>query len=280
MLKDITKQALYAVAPQTMAAVMSMRARAHSHRLVRQWGLHDLNQRLLRQLGSSVVAGPFAGMTLTPMTHDEHLGPFLLGTYESELHPWFEQLPRIKFAQIVDVGAKFGYYAVGLARRFPGTPVVTFDTDPWARAALREMADANEVRHITVRGFCSPDWFKTSLRDHSLVISDCEGYERELFPAIQSHTLETTTMLIELHEALAPGATDAVISKVRHTHEVQWVQSRAAPAPPDIPEVTSFSREEMDRLAREIRPPQEWVLLTPKAASSQLGLPESRAGRF
>jgi hypothetical protein len=124
MLKDVMKRAVYALAPQTTVTLMSMRARAHSHRLVREWGLYDLNQRLIREVGSSVVGGPFAGMALTPMTQAEHIGPFLLGTYESELHPWLERLIEIEFAQLVDVGAKFGYYAIGLARHLAPPPAL------------------------------------------------------------------------------------------------------------------------------------------------------------
>jgi hypothetical protein len=126
--KTLAKWAMTAVAPQTATVIMSARARAHSQRLARQWGLIDLNRRLVSHLGAVVQAGPFRGMALTPMTHDEHLGPYLLGTYESELHPWIEHLTGRRFRQVLDVGSKFGYYAVGL-----GAPVAV-DTDRGVRS--------------------------------------------------------------------------------------------------------------------------------------------------
>ena len=135
------------------------------------------------------------------------------------------------------------------------------------------MAGANRVTDLVeVKGYCSPDWFDTALREHALIISDCEGYERDLFPSIRTRALLTATLLIELHEAMAPGATEAVMSKFRHTHDAQWVQSHSDRAI-EWPGVESLSIEELESVAREIRPPQEWVLLTPKAATGHFGLP-------
>jgi hypothetical protein len=122
-------------------------------------------------------------MELTPMTHLEHLGPFLLGTYEYELHPWWVSLTRGEYAQIVDVGAKFGYYAVGLARYFPETPILAFDTDWWARAACREMATANRASNVHLEKYCSPRWLDQNLQPRALIVCDCEGFERGAFGA-------------------------------------------------------------------------------------------------
>ena len=160
MCKTWVKKAFFTVAPQTATKVMSARARAHSQKLVKEWGLFGLNDKLIREIGNRVISGPFKGMTLSPMTYEEHIGPFLLGTYEMELQPWLERVFTQSFEQIIDVGAKFGYYAVGLAQQFPQTPVVAFDTDHWARKALQEMITANRVGGISIQGFCSPDWLK------------------------------------------------------------------------------------------------------------------------
>src|SRR4051812_22639963 len=176
-IKRAVKRALTAVAPGAAPALLSAGARAHSHRLIREWGLLDLNQKLLNRLGPMVQGGPFRGMTLSSMTHAEHLGPFLLGTYEAELHPWVEQVCQRRYAQVLDVGAKFGYYAVGLARRMPDTPVVAFDTDPWARRATREMTATNRTPEVVATGFCSPRWLDRHLAPNSFILTDCEGYE-------------------------------------------------------------------------------------------------------
>ena len=85
-MKRLLKRTLLAVLPEWTAQLLSARARAHSHRMVKEWGLTALTEKLLVALGPDVRSGPFQGMKLTPTTHLEHLGPFLLGTYEFELH--------------------------------------------------------------------------------------------------------------------------------------------------------------------------------------------------
>lgn len=260
-LKRLLKRTLFAVAPRAATAVMSARARAHSHRLVREWGLVELNGKLIDRFGPAVQAGPFRGMTLTPACRAEHLGPFLLGTYEHELHPWLERVRGGRFAQVLDVGAKFGYYAVGLARWMPETPVVAFDTDWWARAATREMAAANRTPNVTAAGFCSPRWLDRHLLPGAFVFSDCEGYEGELFGRAASPALDSATLLIELHDALAPGVGDAVRRRFAATHRAEVV---AGSDPPAAGADLSFLTPDEARAAvREHRGPQEWILLTP-----------------
>ena len=91
-LKSVIKRSLFAVAPQTATALISARARAHSHRLLKEWGIFEIDQRLIEELGCHVLSGPFRGLQLTRMAWEEHIGPHLLGTYEMELHPWWEQV--------------------------------------------------------------------------------------------------------------------------------------------------------------------------------------------
>jgi hypothetical protein len=225
--------------------------------------LLDLNRKLADYFGPTVQAGPFRGMTLSPMTHQEALGPFLLGTYEAELHPWLERIVHGRFAHVLDVGAKFGYYAVGLARRMSGVPVVAFDTDPWARAATAEMAAANAAPAVTPAGFCSPRWLDRHLPPHSFILSDCEGYEAELFARTKTRAMDSATLLVEVHDNLIPGVGAAVRKRFGHTHTVAsvWTGERAA-AEVDLAFLTP---DEAAAAVREIRDPQEWLLFTPRA---------------
>jgi hypothetical protein len=79
VLKHTARDLLLQAAPRWAAAIMSARARRHSHRLVSAWGYPRLNEKLTSRLGRRVLGGPFAGMVLTPAADAEHLGPFLLG---------------------------------------------------------------------------------------------------------------------------------------------------------------------------------------------------------
>jgi hypothetical protein len=259
--KRLVKRVLTSVAPQMTTAVLSARARAHSHRLYRAWALLDLNRKLVEHFGSTVKDGPFRGMTLSPMTHQEHLGPFLLGTYEAELHPWLETIAAKQFSQILDVGAKFGYYAVGLSRLFPGTPVIAFDTDRWARAATREMATVNRTPDVSPAGFCSPGWLDRHLQPLSFILSDCEGFEGELFSQTSTPSLDSATLLIEMHDYLVPGVGAAVRERFARTHTLATVTSGGGRYPST--DLSFLSPSEAATAVNEYRPQQEWLLLTP-----------------
>jgi hypothetical protein len=262
--RRLLKRALFAIAPETATAIQSARARAHSHRCVREWGLLDLNRKLLDRFGPTVQNGPFRGMVLTPQAQQEHLGPYLLGTYESEVHPWIEALVGRPFTQVLDIGSKFGYYAVGLARRMPETPVTAFDTDWWARRATAEMAMANRTPTVTPAGFCSPRWLDRHLRPGSFILSDCEGYEGELFSQTRTPALDTATLLVEIHDNLVPGVGSAVRIRFAPTHSIEAVAARALEVPTHLEFLTP---SEAQIASREIRGPQEWLLLTPHATS-------------
>jgi hypothetical protein len=270
MIKQLLKKTLFRLAPETMTAIQSARARAHSHRLVKQWGLVELNNKLLERFGTVVLSGPFRGMTLTPMSYAEHLGPFLLGTYEAELHPWLEQIisQGHHHAEVLDIGAKFGYYAIGLARRIPGSRVWAFDTDRWARRATREMAATNQTPLVSVAGFCSPRWLNRHLLPGSFFLVDCEGYEGELFSGrTVTQALDTATVLVEIHDDLVPGVGKKVRERFSATHDVQSVTSSGGgtAARPDLPVDLSFlTPTEATSATHEVRGAQEWLLFTPR----------------
>jgi hypothetical protein len=232
---------------------------------VRELGCSALNEKLLEQFGNRVLHGPFAGITLSPETHREHLGPFLLGTYESELHPVWSSIFGMRFNLLIDVGAKFGFYAVGLAKHFPGSKVIAFDTDPWARKATREMIVANDVQ-VEVQGFCSPDWLQGHLPDGSFIFSDCEGYEAALFGSGEVRNLQSATMLIEIHEELCPGVTELLRGKFARSHQITIIPARADRLE-TVPELAQLSEIEREMAVNEYRPvDQAWMFLSRKAS--------------
>ncbi len=203
-MKQLFKKWMHRLAPGYAATFFAARSRAHSHRIVREWGSKELNDGLIQRFGRQVLSGPFKGMTLTSETEKELLGPYLLGTFESEIHPWIEQAISRQFTTYVDVGAKFGFYSVGFALNAKSARSIAFDIDPWARKAMQEMAKANSVINLDIRTFCSWDWIVKSLPPNSFVLSDCEGYESVLFQDV-SESLRSATLLIETHDHEVPG---------------------------------------------------------------------------
>jgi hypothetical protein len=259
--KHFLRDAGYRLAPQLTTAVVSSRARAHSAALIKEWGLFDLNQKLIAEIGHTVRGGPFAGMTLTPSAEQQHVGPYLLGTYELELHRWVEECARERFTEIVDVGSSFGYYAVGLARRFPQTSVLAFDTDWWARRAVAEMAAANRVPNITIKSKCSPAWLEAHLQPSSLIVSDCEGYERVLFFGAPVPALATSTLIVELHDDTPGELVTRFRERFSATHAIEAVNGRSTT--PRVDGIKGLTGPELDRVSHEVRGPQSWVYLRP-----------------
>ena len=70
-----------------------------------------------------IRSGPFAGMRYVDTATEGALVPRLLGTYESELHPYLKRFAAEGCEDVIDVGCAEGYYAVGLARLMPGALV-------------------------------------------------------------------------------------------------------------------------------------------------------------
>ena len=262
-MKASIKGALLKMFPRAATQVFSARARVYSQAVAKSLGCIRLNNKIIQQFGNKVLHGPFSGMVLSPETRREHLAPFLLGTYESELHDLWGSVFQMKFDQILDGGAKFGFYAIGLARRFPGIPILAFDTDPWAQKAMREMCSANDVK-IKVLGFCSPEWMHTNLQKNAFVFSDCEGYELALFGSVEIPNLSSATMLIEIHEQFSPGATRLIQTNFSGSHKITIVVTKLQGA--DFPaELASFSEDERKMAVTEYRIGQQsWMFLKPK----------------
>ncbi len=261
--KQLVKNVMWRIAPEWIASVFSARARAHSQRVLAEWGLPELNRKLFERLGDRVLSGPFAGMVLTPMTSREQMGPCLLGSYESELHAAWSTVFRGSYARVIDVGAKFGYYAVGLGRMWPTASVFAFDTDWWARRAVREMARANGVANIEVRGFCTPAWLREGAGEPAFIISDCEGYEAALFAPPVIAALRTATLIIETHDQFVPGVSERLERGFGGTHLVRTFQRGSAPRRSPV-DLAFLPERERGLATREVSPRQVWLLCLPK----------------
>jgi hypothetical protein len=267
-MKQLVKRVLYAIAPRWTTALISARARVHSHRVLASWGCGRVHRKLVERFGGRVQEGPFAGLTLTAMTQAEQIGPYLLGVYESELDEAWALVLRKPYTQIIDIGAKFGYYAVGLARKYPTASVVAFDTDWWARKAVREMAAANRTGNVEVKGFCSPEWLARHAQEAALIISDCEGHEAVLFGPSTISKLRSATLIIETHDCWAPGVSARLREAFGETHSVLVYGNHASRRAPTSP-LDFLSEPERQLAIHEVRPSQTWLLCLPKIGPNQ-----------
>jgi len=266
--KKNIKSAMYALMPRYSTVFFSCRARAHAHKIYQQWGCRKILDSIIDRYGTRVLSGPFKGVALIPSIYVEHTSPYLLGTYERELSDAWETLFSGSYKQILDVGAKFGFYAVGLALRFPDIPVIAFDTDPWARGVTSEMAAANNViGNVAVESYCNKDWLKERLLEDSLIVSDCEGYEAILFSSPHPENLKSATLLIETHDHEVAGVTAMLEKQLSRSHRISKIPSQSEEAVPPVD--LSFLTTDQQRLAvSDMRPGQFWLVAYPQHGSN------------
>ena len=224
----------------------------------------------------TVLHGPFAGMRYpAARAAGSALIPKILGSYERELHPVIERLVHTTYSDIVDIGCAEGWYAIGLAMRLPGVWVHAFDTDEQARVLCRAMAEANGVAdRVQIRSHCSEQALLTlALGPRALVVSDCEGYEAELFTPEVARRLARHDLLIEVHDRVDPALGPRLRERFAATHEVVVVDSvddTRKLRNYDFAELRPFDATERRQMLSEGRGMvMEWLFLTSRHRVSE-----------
>jgi len=222
------------------------------------------------RVGGRVHDGPFAGMRYIDTAFGSAYVPKLLGIYERELNPFIDQACALNFPLIVDVGAAEGYYAIGMALRNPSARVIAFETEQKGRAALKEMAELNNVTsHLEIHGKCTPQDLAQILAtsDRALILCDAEGDEESLLNIQAVPMLAHTHLLVEMHEFVSPGITQRVTKRFAATHNVQpiWQEDRHRS---DLPFATLgtrlLPRSYLDWSVSEWRPARmSWLWMEP-----------------
>ncbi|MBV9783323.1 MAG: hypothetical protein JO264_05845 [Acidisphaera sp.] len=176
--------------------------------------------------GGVVQFGPFAGTRLARESSwgDGDIAAKLLGVYEQELHATLAGFARRRYAAIVNIGCAEGYYAVGLARLFPSTPVLAFDVSEAAQRITRANAAENGLGdQVSAAGFCGAEHLASlgARYETMLCVIDCEGFETELVtPAALAGGLKGCDFLIECHDFTKPGITNSLLAVLASSHEV------------------------------------------------------------
>ena len=186
----------------------------------------------LTQVGNAVQAGPFAGMVLPAdldgADYQRDLLPMLMGVFEGELSPAIEALIKRKPGLVINVGAAEGYYAVGLARALPDSRVVAYEMLESARASCRQVADANGAS-IELRAECTVAELNAVLDGPAALVVDCEGGEVHLLDPETVPALKDCDMLVECHDMILPGATQAIVDRFAGTHRIERIDEGVRP---------------------------------------------------
>lgn len=265
---------------------------AYQRKRVIRRRLEDRLQRL-GLYGDEVQHGPFKGMTYPdPAVWVSCRFEKVIGFYEFEVYPWIQRLlvSPGRFTSIVNIGAADGYFAVGLGRLFGEIPVFAFEAADDRYRSLVLLAERNRLSGRLVAGrWCSPaDLNALKVGSNPLVICDVDGYEDVLMDPETVPWLRESTILLEVHEFLAPDLDEGersgferkhpflvremgkkIRARFQGTHEIEECLVSAVPVDrypvfQNLAMGDIFALAESDRCC--IHP---WFLMTPKAGRTQ-----------
>lgn len=196
---------------------------------IKQKGMLEKESVLKKKFSNLTVAdGPFKGMIYPDfIAYGSAMYPKLLGCYESELNPSLESLLKTDYHSIVDIGCAEGYYAVGVAMRQPNAMVYAYDIDVKAMDACEKMAKLNKAeKNMRFGTFCSPETLiGMDFEKKSLIFSDCEGYEMDLFTPDVVKNLKNCDLIIELHDLYTEKISPSIIDAFSASHQIKLVYS-------------------------------------------------------
>jgi SAM-dependent methyltransferase len=217
-----------------------------------------------------VLTGIFRGMKYPDfISAGSTLFPKLLGSYEKELEPLFLNIKDVQYTEILDIGCAEGYYAIGLALRYPNAKIYGYDIDAAALRCAAKMAHINEVQdRIILKKECTSEELRHfRFNGRSFILSDCEGYERFLFTPDNIGNLSNADVLVEVHDSIEEDVYTYLISIFCKTHRYLEFKSNS-----DMEKVRIYKYLELDNLSRDLkyailregRRQQSWLFFTPK----------------
>ena len=198
-----------------------------------------------------------------------------LGIYEFEIAPFFSKLlANSKYDFFVDIGAAEGLYAIVFDRAIKksGHPanIFAYEMEYCTRAMLRKrLADNNVSNAHILDEFSVATLEEIDTTKRGFILSDCEGFEVELFTEGNLSKFKNCDLIIETHDNFAPNATQKVIDVLSKTHNVERVNQQPLSAALKL--VTddwfnSLSEEKRLSLLEGSRHPEtRWVVATIKA---------------
>ena len=217
----------------------------------------------------TVRAGPFAGMRIkrSEAWGSDDLLPKVLGTYELELLPTLQRLQRQSFDIVLNIGAADGYYAVGAAMTIPAERYIAVDIDPAAKTALYDNARLNSVAdkiefHPRIDAQKLEDIVAPSKQ--CLILSDCEGYELDLFGKGDLAHLQNCFLVIECHDVKGESTCIALSKIFPNTHKIEIIHECGRdPHSIEALEVLN-SQKKWLAVCEHRNQSQSWLLASPK----------------
>ena len=202
--------------------------RAETARIARFRAAHRESwPAIWKQTGGVIASGPFAGMKYL-----EQPGLFnhkLLGTYESELTDVIDEIRREEYRTIIDIGAAEGYYACGLAFLNENARVIGFESQKAHHQDIARMARLNGLEsRVKILETCTLELLNRELSGAGprLIVCDVDGAEVDLLKPDQLPGLLAADLLVEVHDAIRPGASQCITERFAASHHVRFIPQR------------------------------------------------------
>jgi len=176
-----------------------------------------------------VFGGPFSTMKLVQGSTLAADPRMIVGSYEQEVHDVLNRIIASAPTNIIDIGAAYGYYAVGLAMKIAKANVVAFEAveeSHWSELAALARLNGVDAR-IIQRGICTSKHLLETCIPGSFILSDCEGAEEDLLNPSEIPALRSCTMLIELHEFHRPGLVGLLVDRFKESHSIELLDETA-----------------------------------------------------
>jgi hypothetical protein len=190
----------------------------------RQW---SITEWIYETQGNRVTCGVFKGMVFEPDVYEGNIIPRVLGIYEGPVQGFIASVLGTPYDNIVNVGCAEGYYAVGLALKFPATPVFAFEKVDALKRACRLVAGDNGVEgRLHFGDLFDLDQARRFSGRRNLLICDIEGGEFPLFSKEMIDVLAMSDLIVEVHPTNR-GDVDIAdwFARFASTHEVTIANS-------------------------------------------------------
>lgn len=261
--KTIEQILKWVLPAQVFAQLKSMRARKYSLKVLQENGLLEISSRVMEHCGTTVLKGPFSGLRFpAEVLLNLPCAQRILGSYEKELHPIFQNLnKKTDYEAVIDIGSAEGYYAVGLALLLH-LPVFAFDVDPEERRRCKKTAELNGIGSLLrIGAYCDgPTLRKLAHGKRCFIVSDCEGYEMELFDHEVAADLRHSDVLVEIHEEKQKNVFESICRAFVDTHLIN-IHKRTTRNTDEYPELCFLGADATKAIEEWRDSGQKWVFL-------------------
>lgn len=232
------------------------------------WIRLDISKSITNRLGLVVKFGLFKNLHLDETSGWDESGSTLqkiLGMYEQEILNAIGDLG--KFDTVINIGAADGYYGFGFLQANLCKTVVFFEKNQESRNRIITKGEKLGTK-IQVYGEASKETltqvFKGQNFGKTLVIMDIEGAENELLDYPMIHNFKEATIIVEIHDFLAPTFNKDELEQRLGAHfEIHKIYNRTR-CLPDVEPLNTLHDNERWLLVSEGRVrDMEWWVLSP-----------------